>query len=104
MEENLPRSESMGHVEFGGWYLTHAIWRNSHGSYQPETGVRKRAEDGTYSDFHLAQHDCDNWPLVTMFLLAGLSKGWAVDRIASLIDWLHQRMRRIARRARVRLA
>lgn len=96
-----PHMERHGHVEFAGWYLTHAVWRNSYGSYQSETGVRFRQPDGSYADFTLAQHNSDNWHLVTVVMLAGLSKGWAVHRTASLIDWLHRRMRR---RAKIRVS
>lgn len=49
-----PYSESVQHVDFGGYYLTHAIWHNDHGSYQPETGVRSRAQG--LKDFRLIQH------------------------------------------------
>ena len=89
-----PKSENMGHVDFGGFYLTHAIWRNSYGSYQPETGVRSHAAG--LKDFRLIQHDCDDWPLVTVMALAGLSKGWDAERIGRAIEWRHHRNRRRA--------
>lgn len=92
MGEGEPYSESCGHVDFGGFYLTHAIWHNSYGSYQPETGVRTRA--GNLKDFRLIQHDCDDWPLVTVLCLAGLSKGWDTDRIADVIRWVGTRNRK----------
>lgn len=96
--ENFPRSDSCGHVDFGGFYLTHAIWRNSYGSYQPETGVRTHAAH--LKDFRLIQHDSDNWPMVTVVTLAGLSKGWDTERIGDLIGWLHSRNRRKATRSK----
>lgn len=89
-----PHSENKGHVDFGGFYLTHAIWRNGYGSYQPETGVRSHAAD--LKDFRLIQHDCDDWPLVTVMTLAGLSKGWDVERIGRVIEWQHRRNRKRA--------
>lgn len=40
MDDTLPMSESVGSATIDGrWLLTHAIWRNSHGSCEPETGV-----------------------------------------------------------------
>lgn len=97
MNEHLPRCETKGHVDFGGYYLTHAIWRNSYGSYQPETGVRTHAAG--LKDFRLIHHDSDNWPLVTIVTLAGLSKGWDEDRIGDVIAWMHRRIRRNKTRA-----
>lgn len=87
-----PYSESIGHVDFGGYFLTHAIWHNSYGSYQPETGVRTHAAG--LKDFRLIQHNSDNWPLVTVVTLAGLSKGWDSERIGQIVEWLSKRYRR----------
>lgn len=98
--EYEPRSENCGHVDFGGYYLTHAIWRNSYGSYQPETGVRTHA--GGLKDFRLIQHNSDDWPMVTVVTLAGLSKGWDTERIGDLIEWLHARRRKAATLLRFR--
>jgi hypothetical protein len=98
--DDFPRSEPCGHVDFGGYFLTHAIWRNSYGSYQPETGVRTYANN--LKDFRLIQHNSDDWPMVTVVTLAGLSKGWDAYRIGNLIEWLHNRNRRKVTRARFR--
>ena len=98
MDDTEPRSESRGMVEAGGFLLTHAVWRNSMGSCQPETGVRSHAAG--LKDFRLIQHDCDDWPMVTVVTLAGLSKGWDGGRIGDLIGWLHSRKRRKATRER----
>jgi hypothetical protein len=92
--EGEPYSESVGHVDFGGYYLTHCVWHNSYGSYQPETGVRTHAAG--LKDFRLIQHDCGNWPWVTVVVLAALHKGWDAERIASLIQWWSKRRRRRA--------
>lgn len=100
MDFDEPGCESVAHVDFGGWYLTHAIWRNSYGSRQPETGARSHAAG--LKDFRLIQHDCDDWPLVTVVALAGLSKGWHEYRIAEAIAWLHRRRRAWAMRNRFR--
>lgn len=91
MNDYEPHSESVAHVDFGGFYLTHAIWHNSYGSYQPETGVRSHAAD--LKDFRLIEHGSNNWPMVTVVTLAALSKGWDAYRIARLIEWLHIRYR-----------
>lgn len=98
MTEDLPRCESVGHVDTDGYYLTHAIWRNGMGSYQPETGVRSHAAE--LKDFQLIQHGCDDWPLVTKVTLAGLGKGWEAYKIADVIAWIHGRRRRAAMRQR----
>lgn len=95
-----PSHENKGHVDFGGVYLTHAIWRNSYGSYQPETGVRTHAAG--LKDFRLIQHNCDDWALVTVMTLAGLAKGWNVERIGDLIEWQHQRLRSLRMKAEFR--
>ena len=95
--EGEPYSESCGHVDFGGYYLTHAIWHNSYGSYQPETGVRSHG--GDLKDFRLIQHNSDDWPMVTVVALAGLSKGWDAERIGNVIAWLHARNKKTARLA-----
>lgn len=99
-QEGEPWSESIQHVDFGGYYLTHGIWHNSYGSYQPETGVRSHA-DGCKT-FRLVEHGCDDWPLVTVVTLAGLSKGWGPYRIGNVIGWLHARNR--ARKTKARFA
>lgn len=98
MREGEPYSESVQHVDFGGYYLTHAIWHNSYGSYEPETGVRSHARG--LKDFRLMQHGSDNWPMVTVVTLAGLSKGWDTWRIDAVIGWLHSRNRKRLTRAR----
>jgi hypothetical protein len=95
MRDGEPYSESIGHIDFGGYYLTHAIWHNSYGSYQPETGVRSYAAD--LKDFRLIEHGCNDWPLVTIVTLAGLSKGWDACRIARIIEWWGHRRRKRAR-------
>jgi hypothetical protein len=88
-QEGEPYSESISHVDFGGYYLTHAIWHNSHGSYEPETGVRTHAAG--LKDFRLIQHYCGDWPFVTVVTLAALHKGWDAYRISRLLDWWNQR-------------
>ena len=92
MRDGEPYSENIGHVDFGGVYLTHAVWHNSYGSYQPETGVRTHAAG--LKDFRLIQHNSNNWPLVTIVTLAAVAKGWDSERIATVIEWLHRRIAR----------
>ena len=98
--EGEPWSESISHVEFAGFYLTHSIWHNSYGSYQPETGVRSKV--AFYDDFRLIQHGSNDWPMVTVVTLAALSKGWDTERIADVVGWLHSRNRK--RRTKAKFA
>lgn len=91
MRDGEPWSESVQHVDFGGFYLTHVIWHNSYGSYQPETVVRSHA--AYFKDFRLIQHNSNNWPLVTVVTLAALAKGWDAYRIGCIIEWLDRRLR-----------
>lgn len=93
--EGDPWSENMGHVDFGGFYLTHAIWHNGYGAC-PETGVRSHAAG--LKDFRLIQHNSRNWSLVTVVTLAALAKGWDQERIATIIGWLDYRYRARPRR------
>lgn len=91
MCEGKPYSESVSHVDFGGFYLTHVIWHNSYGSVQPETGVRSHA--AALKDFRLVEHGSQNWPMVTIVMFAALAKGWDAYRIGRLIEWLDRRYR-----------
>lgn len=95
-EDGEPYSESISHVDFGGFYLTHSIWHNGMGSYQPETGVRSHA--ASLKDFRLIEHGCNDWPFVTVVSLAALAKGWDAYRIGRLIEWWHERRRKQLRR------
>ncbi len=99
MREGEPHSESIAHVDFGGFYLTHAIWHNSYGSYQPETGVRTHADK--FKSFRIIEHGCNDWPLVTVVSLAALAKGWDTNRIARLLEWWGSRRRKRARVATI---
>jgi hypothetical protein len=90
--DEIPRCDNIGRVEINGYFLSHAIWRNGMGSYQPETGIRTKAAD--YKDFRLIQHGCDDWPLVTDVILKAVRKRWDDCKIADVIAWLHQRNRR----------
>lgn len=90
MRDGEPHSESVGRVDFGGFYLTHAIWHNGYGPC-PETGIRSWA--GGSKDFQLIQHGSYNWPLITVVSLAALLKGWDALRIQRIIEWLDRRCR-----------
>jgi hypothetical protein len=92
MRDDVPRCDSIEQVDAEGYFLTHAIWRNGMGSYQPETGVRSHAAG--LKDFRLIQHGCDDWPLVTRTTLRALVKGWDECKIADVIGWLHSRNRK----------
>jgi hypothetical protein len=67
------------------YLLTHAIWRNSYGSVQPETGVRFARQDGTYDDFRLIQHGWLSFKDAENVILRGLNKGWSASRIEDLM-------------------
>lgn len=91
-DDSLPRAVTIAKVEADGYFLTHVIWRNSMGSYEPETGIRTRAAE--FKDFRLVQHGCDDWPLVTDIVLKSVRKGWHECKIADVIAWVHERNRR----------
>lgn len=88
---NFPQHNSVGSIKTKHWFLTHAIWRNKHGSYQPETGVRSIVDGEVQDDFRLIEHGCDQWPKVTLIILKALDKGWPPNRIGNFIQQLADR-------------
>ena len=73
-----PQCKQVSAVYAEGVCLTNAIWCNSYGSYQPETGIRN--DDG----FHLIEHGWEDWPAVNTIILMALRKNWEPSRINRL--------------------
>ena len=91
--EDVPRCDSRGWTKTDRWFLTHAIWRNCLGSYQPETGVRSVVDGAIQDDFRLMQHGCDQFERIEPIILQALDKDWGADRIACFIEWQAKRLR-----------
>ena len=87
----LPCSIPAGSYKDKNYLLTHAIWRNSYGSVQPETGVRFAKSDGSYDDFCLIQHGWMNFVKAEQVILKGLRKGWGPSRIENLMCRVRER-------------
>jgi len=98
MRDELPMSESRGEATIDGrWLLTHAIWRNSHGSCEPETGVRDLAAVDVKTGrprFDLIQHRWPSFTKAQAVIEKGLRKGGSPLRISEVMD-------RIPRKSRV---
>lgn len=93
MREDVPRCDNIRSVTLPDYFLSHAIWRNSLGSYQPETGVRKIVGGEVQKDFRLIQHGVGNFDFAEPLIIRGLRKGWDTSRIADFVYWLAQRRR-----------
>jgi hypothetical protein len=88
-DDTLPRCDSIFHTREPDFYLTHAIWRNSYGSCQPETGVRPVVNGEVQKDgFRLIQHNCVDFKFAEPIILRGLRKGWDACRISTFVEWL----------------
>lgn len=90
--DDRPWFESRGvRVIDDRWVITNAIWHNSHGSNEPETGLRDITdigEDGK-PKFHLLQHyGCFDFQLVNRTIEKAIRKGWSCERIA----WFQMRL------------
>jgi len=98
VDDTLPMSESKGEATVDGrWLLTHAIWRNSHGSCQPETGVRDLTDVDTETGrprFDLIQHGWVNFAKAQAVIEKGLRKGWSPFRISEVMDRIPRKSRR----------
>jgi hypothetical protein len=73
----------------GRWILTHAIWRNSYGSCQPETGVRDLTDVDEKTGrprFDLIQHGWMNFEKAHYVIEKGLRKGWSPFHISEVMD------------------
>lgn len=92
VDENIPYCESIRTVDAGDFFLSHAVWHNSLGSNQPETGVR-RMKDGVpvKDDFRLIQHGVRNFDFAEPLILRGLRKGWGACRIGEFVEHLAKR-------------
>jgi len=89
--DDFPCSIPAGSHKDGKYLLTHAIWRNSYGSVQPETGVRFARPDGSYDGFCLIQHGWLDFQAAENIILRGLQKGWQVSRIEDLLCRIRDR-------------
>ena len=91
---SLPMSISRGSFRAEDFYLTHAIWRNSYGSSQPETGVRTVSGGKVNDDFQLIEHGCPDFEWASPLILRLLRSGRATHRVGEIVGWLWQRRRR----------
>lgn len=92
-EEDLPKSIPVSQVREGDWFLTNAVWRNSYGSFQPETGVRFMNLFGPDERplFELIEHGWRDFDAANDVIIKGLRKGWGTGRIADLMTNLKRR-------------
>lgn len=92
MQDGEPWSESRGvKVIANRWVITNAIWHNSHGSNEPETGLRDLQDVDAEGKprFHLLQHyGCYDFRKVNQAIEKAIAKGWSAERIA----WFQMRV------------
>ena len=92
----FPCSIPAGSYQDGKYLITHAIWRNSYGSVQPESGIRFAQPDASYGDFRLIQHGWLDFSKAEQVILHALGKGWGVLRIEDFMCRLRERHPRAA--------
>ena len=94
MRDCEPYSKSVSVTWFHDCVLTHAIWHNSYGSCEPETGLRL-VEDGepVKDSFRLYQHYTRDFALAERVIVRGFRKGWDEIRTARLVEWIGKRKR-----------
>ena len=95
-EQEFPTSIPAGVYRDEKYLITHAIWRNSYGSVQPESGIRFAQPDGSYDDFSLIQHGWIDFTKAENVILRTLAKGWRVSRIEDFMCRLRERNPRAA--------
>ena len=83
------------------WYpdcvMTHAIWHNSYGSREPETGLLMVEEGTAIADsFRLIQHYTSDFDLAERVIIRGFRKSWDAYKIAQTVEWLGKRGRKPA--------
>jgi hypothetical protein len=93
LEERGPRSTRFPPRETEDYFLSNAVWENSHGSFQPETGVRRRKPDGTWGEFFLIEHGWLDFETANDIILRALRKGWDNCRIGDFMQKLKLRRR-----------
>lgn len=94
MRDGEPYSESVSVTWFHDCVLTHAIWHNSMGSNEPETGLRiVKDGDPVKDSFRLYQHYTLDFDLAERIILRGFRKGWDAYRTSALVEWLGKRKR-----------
>lgn len=86
-----PRTTIFPPRETEDYLLTNIVWENSYGSYQPETGVRRRVPDGTWADFSLIEHGWYDFEEANDLILRALHKGWDACRIGNFMQKLKYR-------------
>lgn len=97
-EDGEPYSENIAVKLFDDCVLTHAIWHNSMGSNEPETGLRIVKDGGVIKDsFRLYQHYTRDFDLAERIILRGFRKGWDAYRTSALVEWFGKRKRVLAR-------
>ena len=92
--DSLPRSTKMSEMRYGNLLLTNAVWENSYGSYQPETGVRfmDQIHDGR-PRFELVQHGRMDFVAANDLIIRGIRKGWDTSRITDFLRLIKERKR-----------
>lgn len=100
MRDGEPYTESIGTRWYPDCVLTHAIWHNSMGSNEPETGIRTVEEGTVIADtFNLVQHYTRDFDLAERIIVRAYRKGWGMHRAATLIEWLGNRRKLLLLRA-----
>jgi hypothetical protein len=94
-ETERPRSTHVSSVRVGDWLLTNAVWENSLGSYQLETGIRymNQIEATGRPRFELIQHDWSNFDAANDVIIKALRKQWRPYRISAFMENLKDRRR-----------
>lgn len=93
MEDNLPRCDQIRSVQHRDYFLSHAIWRNSMGSCQPETGVRRVVDGKVQGAFCLIQHGVSDFDFAERVILKCLRKGMDAELTGRIVEWLAKRRR-----------
>lgn len=96
-DTELPRSTRFPPRETSDYFLSNAVWENSYGSFQPETGVRRRQADGTWGDFALIEHGWLDFNSANDLIVKALAKGWDTCRIGDFMQKLKERRKPRAR-------
>jgi len=93
-EECKPHMENVRLGKFDDYHFSHAIWHNSYGSSQPETGVRKVIDGEVQRDFMLIEHGCPDFTLAERIILACLRSGRDPYQTGKIVEWVWGRRRR----------
>lgn len=80
-----PKNIKLPAIETDDYLLTNLIW------YNPETGVRTKTNGVINDDFKLIQHDWRDWQFACEIILKGLKKGWSVEKIADVMEFMQNK-------------